>query len=144
METAVVDRVMHDHAEMNARLTEWEAALDQVSAGPFFQTQVGLRWLWQLVPFFETQVPRRFRQEETDLFPRVEASYPGSGAVLARFSGEHAEFLRQWHAYRVELLYADAVGETRRVCELGSRIIAMLRLHMKSEERELLPLAREN
>lgn len=125
---------------MRARLGEWESALAQLAAPGFAESQRGLERLWKLVPFFEKEVARHFRQEEAELFPAVEASPLGGVSALARFSGEHAEFNRQWQAYKRELLYCDAVGESRRVIELGGSIIHLLRQHIETEEAELLPL----
>lgn len=143
METAkVMEQVVHDHGEMRTRLADWESALEQVTSSSFAESQRGLERLWKLVPFFEKEVARHFRKEEAELFPAVEAREPASTSALARFAREHAEFAKQWQAYKLELLYCDAVGESRRVHELGSGIIRLLRQHMDSEEAELLPLAR--
>lgn len=140
MQTTVVERVLHDHVEMHARLSDWEAALAQLASSGFTDSQRGLQKLWQLVPFFEKEVARHFREEEADLYPRVDAGHPQREALLGGFAGEHAEFNRQWQAYKRELLYCDAVGETHRVLELSAAIVQLLRQHMLREEAELLPL----
>lgn len=144
MVTGVVDRILSDHEEMRARLGDWEAGLAQLTASGFAESQRGLERLWKLVPFFEKEVARHFREEEADLFPALEASHAASSPALVRFASEHAQFTRQWQAYKRELLYCDAVGESRRVSELGSAIIHLLRQHMRTEEAELLPLLERN
>jgi hemerythrin-like domain-containing protein len=140
MPATVVERVLHDHGEMHARLSDWEAALGLLASPAFAESQRGLEKLWQLVPFFEKEAARHFREEETGLFPLIEAERPAVHPSLTRFAGEHAEFNRQWQAYKRELLYCDAVGETRRVLELGRALVGLLRQHMSCEEAELLPL----
>ena len=141
MQTAVLmDRILDDHAKMYAQLEEWEKAAALLDAGTFVETQRGLERVWKLVPFFEKQVVPHFHQEETELYPQVEATEPRIAPSLARFSGEHAEFGRQWQAYKRELLYADAVGETTRLREMSLWLIRMLRQHMQDEEREVLRL----
>lgn len=138
--TEVVNHVVQDHRIIHARLAEWEAALRQLTASAFSESQRGLQRVWRLVPFFEKEVSRHFRDEETRLFPAVTTQNPDSQKALARFAGEHNEFSRQWQAFKRELLYCDAEGETRRVCELGTGLICLLRRHMRDEEQELLPL----
>jgi len=130
-----------EHSEMQAQLAEWESALAQLTSGSFLESQRALQRLWRLVPFFEERMPQHFRREESEFFPALRARHPGEAAALARYSAEHAEFLRQWRTYRGELLYCDAVGETRGVYELGTRLVARLRQHMQDEELELMPLA---
>ena len=130
MQTTVVERVLHDHVEMHARLSDWKAALGLLASPAFAESQRGLQKLWQLVPFFEKEVARHFREEENDLYPLIEAEHAASHPLLTRFAGEHAEFNRQWQAYKRELLYCDAVGETHRVLELGAAIVQLLRQHM--------------
>jgi len=144
MQATVVERVMQDHVEMQGRLSDWEAALGLLASPAFAESQRGLEKLWQLVPFFEKEVARHFREEENDLYPLIEAEHASSHPTLTRFAGEHAEFNRQWQAYKRELLYCDAVGETRRVLELGRTIVQLLRQHMSREEAELLPLVEKS
>lgn len=141
MDTAeVVDCVVHAHGEMQARLQEWEAALEQLTASDFSTSQRGLQRVWRLVPFFNKEVPRHFHDEETRLFPVLARRDPAHQNALARFQREHQEFRRQWREFMLELLYSDAVGETRRVYELSASMIRLLREHIQREEQELLPL----
>lgn len=140
MRTEVVDHMLRDHGEMHNRLTDWESALLQVVSASFAESQRGLEKLWKLVPFFEKEVARHFRDEEAGLYPLVERSSPPSSPALAHFARQHREFTRQWQDYKRELLYCDAVGETRRVAELGHALIHFLRHHMLAEEAELLRL----
>ncbi len=143
-EAEVIDRVVHDHTELQEYLRQWEAALMQLTASGFVESERGLRRLWKLVPFLDRELPRHFRTEEEDLFPRAKARDPGIAAALARFQMEHAEVTRHWHAYKQELLYCDAVGATRRAYESGNWLIERFRQHMKAEEETLLPLVKEN
>lgn len=140
MQTTVVERVLHDHVEMHARLSDWEAALGLLASPAFAESQRGLQQLWKLVPFFEKEVARHSREEENGLYPLIEAEHATSHPSLTRFAGEHAEFNRQWQAYKRELLYCDAVGETHQVHEHGTAVVQFLRQHMSREEAELLPL----
>lgn len=141
MNGAVIDRVVSEYQEVLARLADWEAALAQLASGSYWEWKAGLDRLWRLVPFFEKEVPRHFQNEEKALFARVAARHADSDKALLHYSGEHTEFCRQWHNFRTELLYCDAVGETRHLCQSGAVLIAYLRRHMAEEERELLPLA---
>jgi len=141
--TLAVDSVVREHSDLHARLAEWEEALAQLEGGGFRRSQVALQQLWRLVPFFEEEVPRHFRHEEGDFFVALKQRYPDSERLLGRFAGEHAEWTREWRDYRMELLYADAVGETNRLYELGTELIARLRRHMQDEELELVVLARQ-
>ena len=141
--TLAVDSVVREHGDLHARLAEWEEALAQLEGGGFQRSQTALQKLWRLVPFFEEEVPRHFRHEEGDFHPAMKERYPDSAKLLARFVGEHADWMREWRDYRMELLYADAVGETNRLYELGTELIARLRRHMQDEELELVVLARQ-
>jgi iron-sulfur cluster repair protein YtfE (RIC family) len=136
----IVERIVHDHSELDGRLDQWESALAQLSSSAFSEFERGLQRMWHLVPFFEREMPRHFREEETEFFPAVQTHHPENNPALTRFSAQHAVFTRQWQAYKLELLYCDAVGATQQVCELGTELIKHLRQHMRSEERELLPL----
>lgn len=136
----VAERMLRDHAEMRIRLADWEAALAQVTATAFAESKRGVERLRQLVPFFDGEVHRHFREEEAHLHPIVSAQHCGAEPALARFAGEHREFFEQWQTFKSELQYCDAVGEPRGVYELGTALIRLLRQHMESEERELVPL----
>lgn len=141
METAdLVEQVVREHVEMRSRLAEWEAGLAQLAAGGLLEFQDSLQRLWRLVPFFEEEVGRHFREEEAELFTAVQAHHPTSGPALARFAAEHARFARHWQEYRWELLCCDTVAETPGLCALGRWLIRLLRQHMQEEEEELLPL----
>lgn len=140
----VVDSMVKEHSELHTRLGEWEDMLGRLTGGSFYHAQLALQQLWRLVPYFEEELPRHFRHEEADLYPPLKEGHPNSAVVLKRFSGEHADLLRQWKNYRNELLYSEAIGETHRLRELGAELIARLRKHMQDEELELVGLARQN
>lgn len=140
----VVDSMVKEHSELHERLGEWEKMLGRLTGGTFFQSRAALEQLWQLVPYFEEELPRHFSREEADLYPPLSEEHPGVTPALKRFSHEHAELLRQWRNYRGELLYSDAIGDTHRLRELGMELIAGLRKHMQDEELELVNLARQN
>ncbi|HSC77038.1 MAG TPA: hemerythrin domain-containing protein [Candidatus Acidoferrales bacterium] len=139
----VVDSMVKEHSELHERLGEWETMLGRLTGGTFFQSRAALEQLWRLVPYFEEELPRHFSREESDLYPPLKEEHPGATPVLKRFSVEHTELLRLWKNYRAELLYSDAIGETHRLRELGSELIAGLRQHMQDEELELVGLARQ-
>jgi len=136
----VVDRVVQEHTELQEYLLQWEAALLQFDSGSFTGWQQGLEHLWRLVPFLDKELPRHFRTEEEQLFPRVEARHPDAGKALAGFQGEHAELARHWQLYKQYLLYCDAVGGTQPARERGLELIGRLRRHIQEEEEALLPL----
>ncbi|MGH9778263.1 MAG: hemerythrin domain-containing protein [Candidatus Acidiferrales bacterium] len=141
--TLAVDSVVREHSDLHARLAEWEEALAGLENRNFQRSQAALQKLWRLVPFFEEEVPRHFRHEEGEFHAALKVRYPDSAKLLAKFAGEHAEWTRGWRDYRMELLYADAVGETNRLYELGTELVARLRRHMQDEELELVVLARQ-
>ena len=136
----VVDRIVHEHTELQEYLLQWEAALLQFDSGRFTTWQQGLEHLWRLVPFLDNELPRHFRTEEDQLFPRVGAHHPDAVKALAAFQGEHAELARQWQRYKQDLLYCDAVGGTQPARERGLELIGRLRQHIQEEEAALLPL----
>lgn len=138
MQITIQDRILHEHSQLQSRLSEWEAALAQLNTSVFSDSQHGLQRVWRLVPFFERELPRQFQEEEVEWFPAIEASQPDANTAVARFVGEHAEITHQWQDYKRELLYCDAVGDTRRVYELGSRLVCLLRRHLQSEEAAFL------
>jgi hemerythrin-like domain-containing protein len=139
-ETEIGDRVVHEHTELQEYLLQWEAALLQFEAGDFTGWQRNMEQLWRLVPFLDKELPRHFRTEEEQLFPRVEARHPDSVKALAGFLGEHAELARDWRLYKQDLLYCDAVGCTQPARESGLGLITRLRQHIREEEQALLPL----
>ena len=141
--TLAVDSVVREHSDLHARLAEWEEALAGLENRNFHRSQLALQRLWRLVPFFEEEVPRHFRHEEGEFHAALKERYPDSAPLLAKFVGEHAQWTREWRDYRMELLYADAVGETNRLYELGTELVARLRRHMQDEELELVVLARQ-
>lgn len=136
----VLDRVVRDHTELQEYLRQWEAALMQLSAVGFHESQRGLQRLWGLLPFLDTELPRHFNTEEVELFPAVRARHPDSNSLVSRFLKEHAELAHQYHAYQQELLHCEDVQETGCVHELATAWIARLRQHMQDEEQALLPL----
>lgn len=142
--TELTDRVVHEHTELQEYLMQWEAALLQLNANTFAESEHGFLRLWRLVPYLDKELPRHFRTEEEELFPAVEARHPDSAPALVNFLGEHADFARQWQAYKRELLYCDAVGETVRAYEFGTWLITRLRRHIQAEEDSLLPLVEES
>jgi len=136
----VVDRIVHEHTELQEYLLQWEAALLQFDSGRFTAWQQGLEHLWRLVPFLDKALPRHFRTEEEQLFSRVEARHPDSVKTLAGFEGEHTELARHWRHYKQDLLFCDAVGGTQPARERGLELIGRLRRHIQEEEAALLPL----
>jgi len=140
MQTEVVDRVVREHTEMQEYLLQWEAALLQLDSGDYTGWLRGIEHLWRLVPFLDAELPRHFRAEEEQLFPRVEARHPDAVKALAGFLGEHAELAREWRRYKQDLLYCDAVGVTQPARERGIELIGRLRQHIREEEAALLPL----
>ncbi|HXE74738.1 MAG TPA: hemerythrin domain-containing protein [Candidatus Xenobia bacterium] len=139
----VMDSVVKEHGELHERLGKWEKTLGRLTGGTFFQARTALEQLWRLVPYFEEELPRHFRREESDLYPSMKEGYPATAEALKRFATEHAELLRLWKDYRGELLYSDAIGETHRLRELGVELIARLRQHMQDEELEMVALSRQ-
>lgn len=140
IQTVVADRVVHEHTELQEYMLQWEAALMRFQDGSPTESQSALEHLWRLVPYLDKELPRHFRVEEEELFPAVEARHPESTQALVRFLVEHAEFARQWRAYKHSLLYCDTVGKTETAYERGLRLVGRLRQHIREEEEALLPL----
>lgn len=142
--TEVIERVARDHYQMQSRLEEWEDALAELTSGSFFDSQQALERLRRLVPFFEREVPEHFQAEENDLFPALSKRNTRTRTTLAHFSGQHKEFRERWHEFRQELIYCDAVGDSQRLCQLGTALIHLLRQHIESEEEEVMPRAEKH
>ena len=129
-------RWMDQHAQIRARLQDWEVALDLLS-GNGSQTaerQAADATLHEILEYFKTVLITHCRQEESELFP---AFHQGAEVTsrLAAFRAEHERFGVDLDKFERQMVSYGLSRDPTVLLTLGARMIREMRGHLEAEER---------
>jgi 2-iminoacetate synthase len=130
-------RWAEEHAEIRARLAEWESALQQLPSLPPAQSPTASGELRALLHYFETVVVEHCRWEEAVLFP---AQTPGGTQTteVASLRDEHERFGIDLDRFARQITSYEQSGDPTVLVTLGGRMIREFRRHLEQEEQFLL------
>jgi 2-iminoacetate synthase len=153
-------RWMDQHAQMRARLQDWEVALDLLSGNgsQAAERQAADATLREILGYFKTVLTTHCRQEESELFPAFHqgaegtsrrAAGPKNGTCatpaphrddeiipkLAAFRADHERFGVDLDKFERQMVSYGLSRDPTVLLTLGARMIREMRGHLEAEER---------
>ena len=129
-------RWMDQHAQVRARLQDWETALDRLSSNgaQALERQTADASLREILEYFETVLTSHCRQEESELFP---AFHPDAEVVskLAAFRADHERFGVDLDKFERQMVSYGLSKDPTVLLTLGARMIREMRAHLEAEEQ---------
>jgi hemerythrin-like domain-containing protein len=132
---------LQGHEVVRSHLLDWEAALTQLSTGPYDDTRQAIATFGELCGFVEKEILEHMRKEEEGIYNVLEAQVPNLGSTIADLRREHELIRRTYQEFRRALNQFNAGGQLGELAWLGWDVVHLLRRHMDREERELHPAA---
>ncbi len=131
-------RWMNEHAQMRARLQDWEAALQRLSAhgAPAAGRQAADACLRESLEYFKTVLTTHCRREESDSFPAPLQDPDGASKLAAR-RAEHERFGVDLDKFERQMVSYGRSKDPTVLLTLGSRMIREMRAHHEAEEQRL-------
>jgi hemerythrin-like domain-containing protein len=90
--------------------------------------------------YFSGSAPLHHRDEEEDLFPRINRQSLRIAELVHTLKREHQELDRLWETLAPELRRIPGDGFSNAFPEAAARFCELYRQHIRRENRELLPL----
>jgi iron-sulfur cluster repair protein YtfE (RIC family) len=133
---------MEQHAQVRARLQDWEMALERLSTdgSRVVARQAADASLREILDYFKTVMTTHCRQEESELFPAFRRNAEVA-AKLAAFRAEHERFGVDLDKFERQMVSYGLSKDPTVLLTLGTRMIREMRGHLEAEE-QLLPLSR--
>ena len=133
---------MEQHAQVRARLRDWEKALEELSSdgSGALERQAADAPLREILDYFKTVLTTHCRQEESELFPAFSEDAEVS-SKLAAFRAEHERFGVDLDKFERQMVSYGLSKDPTVLLTLGARMIREMRTHLVAEE-QLLPTAR--
>jgi thiazole biosynthesis protein ThiH len=130
------------HAQVRARLQDWEMAIEQLSpdGSRALERQAADASLREILDYFKTVLTTHCRQEESELFPAFRRDAEVA-PKLAAFRAEHERFGVDLDKFERQMVSYGLSKDPTVLLTLGARIIREMRSHLEAEE-QLLPFAR--
>ena len=129
-------RWMDQHAQMRARLQDWEVALDLLSGNGSraAERQAADATLHEILEYFKTVLTTHGRQEESELFP---AFHQGTEITsrLAAFRADHERFGVDLDKFERQMVSYGLSRDPTVLLTLGNRMIREMRAHLEAEEQ---------
>jgi 2-iminoacetate synthase len=136
------NRWIDQHAQLRARLQDWEMALARLSTNGSqpLERQAANAALREILEYFKTVLTTHCRQEESELFP---AFHPDAAITsrLAALRADHERFGVDLDKFERQMISYGLSKDPTVLLTLGARIIREMRAHLEGEE-QLLPSAR--
>jgi 2-iminoacetate synthase len=135
-------RWMDQHAQVRARLQDWEMALEGLSmnGSQALERQAADASLQEILEYFKTVLTSHCRQEESELFPAFHQDAEVTSKVAA-FRADHERFGIDLDKFERQMVSYGLSKDPTVLLTLGARMIREMRAHLGAEE-QLLPLAR--
>jgi hypothetical protein len=135
-------RWMDQHAQVRARLQDWEMALDRLSrnGSQALERQAADASLHEILEYFKTVLTSHCRQEESELFPALDQDAENA-STLAALRAEHERFGVDLDKFERQMVSYGLSRDPTVLLTLGARMIREMRGHLEAEEL-LLPFAR--
>lgn len=141
-------RLAEEHADFIDKLTEFEAALDEMMATRLASDE-DIELLDEAVQFFEEELFPHFQREEAFLLPPLEAKVGLYGSLVNVVAYEHDEIRREVHKIKEALAALQAKRPAPHLAEIeelnrhGVFTIQFLWDHFRKEKASLFATARE-
>ena len=141
-------RLAEEHADFVDKLTELEAALDEMM-GTHVASDEDIELLDEAVRFFEEELFPHFEQEEAFLLPPLEAKVGRYGSLVNVVAYEHAEVRREVGKIKEGLAALKAKRPAPHLAEIeelnrhGIFTVQFLWDHFRKEKMSLFKTARE-
>jgi hypothetical protein len=129
-------RWMDQHAQMRARLQDWEVALDLLSGNGSraAERQAADATLHEILEYFKTVLTTHGRQEESELFPAFHQGAEGASR-LAALRADHERFGVDLDKFERQMVSYGLSRDPTVLLTLGARMIREMRGHLEAEER---------
>ena len=129
-------RWMDEHAQMRARLQDWEMALERVSSNgsQALERKAADASLREILEYFKTVLTTHCRQEESELFPAMHGDAEVA-SKLAAFRAHHERFGVDLDKFERQMVSYDLSKDPTVLLTLGARMIRELRGHLEAEEQ---------
>src|SRR3989442_8902406 len=141
-------RLAEEHADFVDKLTELEAALDEMM-GTHVASDEDIELLDEAVRFFEEELFPHFEREEAFLLPPLEAKVGRYGSLVNVVAYEHAEVRREVGKIKEGLAALKAKRPAPHLAEIeelnrhGIFTVQFLWDHFRKEKMSLFKTARE-
>jgi hypothetical protein len=128
-------RWMDQHAQVRARLQDWEMALDQLSANgtQALERQAADASLHEILEYFKTVLTSHCRQEESELFPAFHQDAEVTSR-LAAFRADHERFGVDLDKFERQMVSYSLSRDPTVLLTLGTRMLREIRRHLEAEE----------
>jgi 2-iminoacetate synthase len=139
MGTAIdMKRRMDEHAQVRARLQEWETALLQLSANgaQAAERRAADACLRESLEYFKTVLTAHCRREESESFPAF-LEDAGAAPKLVALRAEHERFGVDLDKFERQMVSYGLSKDPTVLLSLGSRMIREMRAHLEAEEQLL-------
>jgi 2-iminoacetate synthase len=135
-------RWMDQHAQVRARLQDWEMALERLSinGSQALERRAVDVSLHEILEYLKTVLTSQCRQEESELFPAFHRDAELTSR-LAAFRAEHERFGVDLDKFERQMVSYGLSRDPTVLLTLGTRMIREMRAHLEAEE-QLVPLAR--
>jgi 2-iminoacetate synthase len=129
-------RWMDQHAQMRARLQDWEVALDLLSGNgsQAAERQAADASLHEILEYFETVLTAHCRQEESELFPAFHQDAEVTSR-LAAFRAEHERFGVDLDKFERQMVSYGLSRDPTVLLTVGARMVREMRGHLEAEEQ---------
>ena len=129
-------RWMDQHAQVRARLQDWEMVLDRLSMNgtQVLERRAADASLREILEYFKTVLTSHCRQEESELFPAFHQDAELT-SKLASFRDEHERFGVDLDRFERQMVSYGLSKDPTVLLTLGTRVIREMRGHLEAEER---------
>jgi hypothetical protein len=129
-------RWIDQHAQVRARLQDWEMALDRLSVNGSqpLERQAADASLHEILKYFETVLTAHCRQEESELFPAFHRD-ADIASKLAAFREDHERFGVDLDKFERQMVSYGLSRDPTVLLTLGARMIREMRAHLEAEEQ---------
>ncbi len=130
-----VKRWTEEHAQVRARLRDWESALERLSSngGKGTERQPAEASLRAVLEYFKIVLATHCRQEESELFPAINAEHE-IASQLADFREDHERFAVNLDKFERQMVSYGLSQDPTVLLTLGTRMIREMRSHLEAEE----------
>jgi hypothetical protein len=129
-------RWIDQHAQVRARLQEWEMALHRLSMNGSqpVERQAADASLHEILKYFETVLTAHCLQEESELFPAFHRDADIT-SKLAAFREDHERFGVDLDKFKRQMVSYGLSRDPTVLLTLGNRMMRELRAHLEAEEQ---------
>ena len=129
-------RWIGQHAQVRARLQDWEMALDRLSMNGSqpLERQAADASLHEILEYLKTVLTAHCRQEESELFPAFHRDADIT-SKLAAFREDHERFGVDLDKFERQMVSYGLSRDPTVLLTLGARMIREMRAHLEAEEQ---------